>query len=393
MNAPADIRTLPFDAAKLDALMDDAGIDALVVTSKHNVQYLLGGYRFFFFDQMDAIGISRYLPMLVYHRGRPEDALYVGNVMESYEHELGRFWTPAVKTTAWGALDATREAVAHLKKLGNSVRRIAVETAFMPVDAHAAIKAGLPDLDIVDALFVLERLRAKKTPAELAYLRTASELVVASMQTVFAGAKPGDTKFDLARRLELEEINRGLHFDYCLTTAGTSLNRAPSAQKLAKGDIISLDSGGNYHGYIGDLCRMGIVGTPDAELTDLLAAIDSVQMAARKPIRPGGTGDEIYAEAEAAWHASSAKDAIRDFTAHGMGLVSHEAPRLSDHAPMKYPGYDKARPLEEGMVISIETTMNHPKRGFIKIEDTVAVTATGWEAFGDAGRGWNQSPG
>ena len=35
------------------------------------------------------------------------------------------------------------------------------------------------------------------------------------------------------------------------------------------------------------------------------------------------------------------------------------------------------------MVISIETTMNHPKRGFVKLEDTVLVTADGWEAFGD----------
>src|SRR5690606_907500 len=105
MNAPVLTKNLPFDAAKLDALMDDAGIDALVVTSKHNVQYLLGGYRFFFFDQMDAIGISRYLPVLIYPKGRPEDALYVGNVMEGYEHELGRFWTPTVKTTAWGSLD------------------------------------------------------------------------------------------------------------------------------------------------------------------------------------------------------------------------------------------------------------------------------------------------
>src|SRR3954452_19040516 len=47
---------IPFDSARLDKLMDDAGIDALLVTSKHNVQYLLGGYRFFFFDYMDAIG-------------------------------------------------------------------------------------------------------------------------------------------------------------------------------------------------------------------------------------------------------------------------------------------------------------------------------------------------
>ncbi|SFH80242.1 hypothetical protein SAMN04487925_101562 [Bradyrhizobium sp. cf659] len=39
------------------------------------------------------------------------------------------------------------------------------------------------------------------------------------------------------------------------------------------------------------------------------------------------------------------------------------------------------------MVVSIETTMKHPKRGFIKLEDTVAVT--GYEIFGEGGRGWN----
>jgi Xaa-Pro aminopeptidase len=55
-----------------------------------------------------------------------------------------------------------------------------------------------------------------------------------------------------------------------------------------------------------------------------------------------------------------------------------------------YPDYDADRPLEEGMVISIETTMPHPTRGYVKLEDTVAVTATGYEAYGDAGRGWNR---
>ena len=41
---------IPFDAGKLDRLMEEAGIDLLVVTSKHNVQYLLGGHRAFFFE-------------------------------------------------------------------------------------------------------------------------------------------------------------------------------------------------------------------------------------------------------------------------------------------------------------------------------------------------------
>ena len=62
----------PFETGRLDELMEQAGIDALVVTSKHNIQYLLGGYRFFFFDHFDAIGVSRYLPLLVYAKGHPE---------------------------------------------------------------------------------------------------------------------------------------------------------------------------------------------------------------------------------------------------------------------------------------------------------------------------------
>jgi Xaa-Pro aminopeptidase len=41
------------------------------------------------------------------------------------------------------------------------------------------------------------------------------------------------------------------------------------------------------------------------------------------------------------------------------------------------------------MVVSIETTMKHPTRGFIKQEDTVVVTAGGYEIFGEGGRGWN----
>ena len=69
-------RPVPFDQAKLDALLDKAGIDVLVLTSKHNIQYLLGGYRFFFFDFMDAIGVSRYLPVMVYRKGRPDQAAY-----------------------------------------------------------------------------------------------------------------------------------------------------------------------------------------------------------------------------------------------------------------------------------------------------------------------------
>ncbi len=92
-------------------------------------------------------------------------------------------------------------------------------------------------------------------------------------------------------------MKRGLTFEYCLITAGTSLNRAPSGQRWEAGDIMSIDSGGNYQGYIGDICRMAIQGEPDAELVDLLGEIETIQRAAMKPIKAGVMGREIYAAA------------------------------------------------------------------------------------------------
>jgi len=390
MDAPAPAtKAIPFDTAQLDRLLGEAGIDALLVTSKHNVQYLLGGYRFFFFDYMDAMGTSRYLPVLFYQRGKPENAAYVGYRLEKHEKELSKFWTPVVQTASSTSTDAMHLAVDHIKKLGNGIRTIGVESPFLPSDADTVLRNELGNCRVIDAVFPLERLRARKRPEELRYLREASERVVDAMQATFCQCRPGMPKTEMVETLRREEVNRGLTFEYCLNTAGSSLNRAPSEQKLAKGDIISLDSGGNYHGYIGDLCRMAILqAEPDAELKDLLGFVDEVQQRARKPIKPGARGGDIVTGAEELMKASP-HHPYMEFIAHGMGLISHEAPRLVQNRA--YTNYDADRPLESGMVVSIETTMLHPKRGFIKLEDTVAVTETGWEGLGDTGRGWNRA--
>jgi len=380
---------IPFDATRLDKLMDEAGLDVIVATSKHNVQYLLGGYRFFFFDTMEAMGVSRYLSAVVYRKGRPDDTAYIGCAMEGGEKELGRFWTPKVELGPVGSQAAMAGAAAHIAKLGG-IRRVGIETGFLPSDAEAALRRGLSNVELIDANFPLERLRACKTPEELASLRKASELVVDAMKVTFeTHCVPGATKAEVVEALRREEVNRGLVFDYCLITAGTSLNRSPSEQRIEKGDIMTLDSGGNWKGYIGDLCRMGIVqATPDQELQDLLGLVEEVQQAVRKPIRPGGRGGDICDVAERLLDASPHRK-YTHFMAHGMGLVSHEAPRLMDAPRFSYDGYDKERPLEPGHVISIETTMAHPKRGFVKLEDTIIVTESGYEAVGDGARGFN----
>jgi Xaa-Pro dipeptidase len=380
--------TVPFDQTKLDRLMDEAGIDVLAATSKHNVQYLLGGYRFIFFSAMDAIGHSRYLPVLIYEKGQPDHACYVGNRMEGGEHQNNPFWTPSVQTASWGSVDAAKLAAEHLKKIGKDKARIGIEPPFMPSDALDALRRALPGASFVDATSTLERLRAIKTPGELEKLRMASELITDSMIAVFTGMRAGTGKREIVDALRREETNRGLQFEYCLITIGASHNRAVSPETWNKGEVLSLDSGGNYRGYIGDLCRMGVMGEPDEELKDLLAEIEAVQQAAFSLCRAGTLGGDMIAHAEKALKATPSA-AFTDFFAHGMGLISHEAPFLMTNHPVAYEGVDADKPLEAGMVLSVETTMLHPKRGFIKLEDTVAIKDGGYEMFGERGRGWN----
>src|SRR5258708_6728321 len=271
---------VPFDADRLDRLMDEAGLDVLVATSKHNVQYLLGGHRALFFDYMDAMGVSRYLPVFVYVKGATDKAAYFGHRLEGYQRQVKPFWVATAETASSGSVDAMQKAIDHIRRLHVRPRRIGVEMAFL-----------------------------------------------------------------------------------------------------------SLDSGGNYHGYIGDVARMAILGEPDAELDELLAEIEDVQRAAFGPIKAGAMGGEIYAAAEPLVRRSRQHNHLH-FLAHGMGLVSHEAPRLTSSGPVPYTDDDAHRPLEAGMVISVETTLLHPRRGFIKLEDTVAVTEEGYEVYGDRARGW-----
>jgi len=380
--------SIPFDADLLDRLMDDAGLDVLLATSKHAVQYLLGGHRFFFFDYMDAIGIDRYLPIVVYFKGRPEMTAYVGNEMENYVNEISPFWPGELKLKGWGVNDAITMATAHITRSGLPAARLGVELAFLPGSGLVSLQSQLPGAKVLDALFVLERLRARKSNAELVDLRVASDKVVDAMLSILPRLREGSSKNEITQLIKEAEVSRGLNFEYCLIAMGSSLNRAPSGQIWRRGEPLSLDSGGNYGGYIGDVARMAVLGEPDAELVDLLGEIEDIQMKARSAVAPGAIGRAIYDAVDSDLKNSPNSKNLR-FCAHGMGLITHEAPRLTSTGPVPYEATDADLPLEAGMVISIETTLLHPKKGFIKLEDTIAVMPDGYEAFGDQGRGWN----
>jgi Xaa-Pro aminopeptidase len=131
------------------------------------------------------------------------------------------------------------------------------------------------------------------------------------------------------------------------------------------------------------------MGPPTALMQDILQEIRFVQDQTRTAIVPGRPGREVYEAGIRAKRQCQFGNSF-GFVVHGMGLISHEAPRLQHNEEFGYEAAHGNYPLEAGMVLSIETGIKHPEAGFIKLEDTVVVTETGWQAFGDWGRDWNE---
>jgi Xaa-Pro aminopeptidase len=382
---------VPFDRRRLDSAMREAGIDALVASSRHSVRYLLGGYRHHYFAHDDALGISRYQPQVGYVAGAPDEAFFVGSWMDADPQRLHAIWPPDVRTTSTDGLTTAAPIVDALRSRGLDGATIGIESPFLSVEVYRPLVEGLGRARFVDAVPVLELLRAVKRPDELRLMRAASERIVESMRAVFERARAGDSSRDIDAWMAEEQRRRGLEYGFSYVALDADRNRTPADQALlAEGSTMSLDSSGKMDGYIGDLARMGVVGEPTDELVDALAGIDTVQMAARTPIRAGAIGSRIY-DAAAAALAELPDAADIDFVAHGVGMVSHEAPRLAPEPgnPHRYPAAHRDRPLEAGMVVSIETTLASERLGYVKLEDTVAVTADGCEGYGDGARGWN----
>jgi hypothetical protein len=92
---------------------------------------------------MDVIAVSRYLPVVVYQKGRPDNAAYIGYTLERYEEQIGKFWPRVVETTAGDSAGAVQRAVKHIKGLAGPVGKVGIEVSFLPCDAAKLLQDAL----------------------------------------------------------------------------------------------------------------------------------------------------------------------------------------------------------------------------------------------------------
>jgi methionyl aminopeptidase len=201
-----------------------------------------------------------------------------------------------------------------------------------------------------------------KSPREIEIMREVGQMVYAVHQELAKAIAPGVTTAELdalaeslIRKLGGTPTFKGYHgfpASICASVNEEVVHGIPGKRKLQEGDIIAIDLGITYKGYVGDSAYTHPVGKVSPENMRLL---DVTRTALEKAIeqcypgkRLGDIGHAVQSYVEA--HGFSV---VRDFVGHGIGANMHEDPQVPNFG---LPGTGKE--LKPGMVLAIEPMVN-----------------------------------
>lgn len=359
--------------------MEAAGLDALVVTRLPNILYLCG------LDASSAVAVLTREPRLHvlsdfrYATVLARQADLVGRDVVTPVVLAGGAWAPTV-ADCLRAVDAAVIGVEGDDLSLNAARRL-----------EEAGRDGGRSYSLSPAPTIVEDLRSVKDADELAVLREAGARLsdVARRLLVDEVVAPGRTETDVAaevdHRLRLAGFTRPAFETIVASGPNSALPHArPTARRLEVGDPVVLDFGGVFRRYCVDLTRTLCLGGASPPLERMHAAVAEAQRAALAVIGPGIDPTAVDAAARETLAAAGLAEAFGHGTGHGLGLEVHEAPRLGQPRP----GAVQERRLEPGVVCTIEPGAYVVGIGGIRIEDDVAVTATGHERLTDVPLGW-----
>jgi len=361
------------------ARMEAAGLDALVVTRLPNILYLCG------LDASSAVAVLTREPRLHvlsdfrYATVLARQADLVGRDLVTPVVLASGAWAPPVADCLHAA-DAAVIGVEGDDLSLNAARRL----------EEAGREGGRP-YSLSPAPTIVEDLRFVKDADELAILREAGARLsdVARRLLVDEVVAPGRTETDVAaevdHRLRLAGFTRPAFETIVASGPNSALPHArPTARRLEVGDPVVLDFGGVFRRYCVDLTRTLCLGRASPPLERMHAAVAEAQRAALAVIGPGIDPTAVDAAARKTLAAAGLAEAFGHGTGHGLGLEVHEAPRLGQPRP----GAVQERRLEPGVVCTIEPGAYVVGIGGIRIEDDVAVTATGHECLTDVPLRW-----
>src|SRR5689334_9557787 len=186
--------------------------------------------------------------------------------------------------------NAFRKAV---QALGVDGKRIGVEPRQLRLLEFRHVKAGAPEADYPDASEVLSAMRLKKDQAEVDAMRRAVRIAQEALEATISLIKIGMTEKELSSELVVQLLKQGsepeMPFAPIVSGGPNAANphASPSERKLQVGDLLVVDWGASYDGYISDLTRTFAVGEVEDEYKKIHEIVQEANAAGRAAGKPG----------------------------------------------------------------------------------------------------------
>ncbi len=235
-----------FDVNRLYTLMEQFEVGLLLASTRHNIRYLTGGYYYPLY-MWDSHGRrTQYLSFACIPRHSVEDSFYIGRPGEKEVTQEADVWIKqCYESEKIGGLSTAAKTVEVLKGRNLGASRIAVELPSLPADVFEVLKGQLPRAVFVDAVPMMDALRAVKSAEEIEIIREGTKRNLEAVATVLTSGCDGITTAELANRVAKEFRKKELHFLYALVCAGPGYFRAPSEKRSwRRGNLLHIDAGG-----------------------------------------------------------------------------------------------------------------------------------------------------
>ena len=342
-------------AGRLQARLDEAGCDALLVTNLANIRYLTG------FSGSAGLLLVRPGGLTLVSDGRYKEQAREELARAGVEAEL------AISPTPDGQRQALVTAIGGVARLG-------LEASSVTWAAQRRYASEwFPDVDLVATEGLVEALRAVKDDGEIARIEAAAGIADAALAQV--RPRLGHRLTERGFGLELDTAMRRLgaadvSFETIVASGpnGAMPHHRPSERHIEEGDLVVLDFGALVYGYHSDMTRTVMVGEPNRTQRRMLDVVAESQAAGVAAVRPGAAAADVDGTCRDVITAAGWGDNFVHGTGHGVGLDIHEDPRVSALS---------AASLVTGHVVTVEPGVYLPEHGGVRIEDTLVVTAHG----------------
>ncbi|WP_269148246.1 M24 family metallopeptidase [Planococcus antarcticus] len=264
------------------------------------------------------------------------------------------------------------QAVQTIKSLG--IQTLAFEQDYMTYATAIQYKTKM-DAELEPISDLIEKIRMVKTPEEVSILKAAAKIADDAFEHICGFIRPGLKELEVSNELEFFMRKQGAtssSFDIIVASGLRSAlpHGVASDKVIEKGDMITLDYGALYNGYISDITRTVAVGEPSAQMKEIYDIVLKAQELGVEKIGPGMSGIEADAIARDFIKSKGYGEAFGHSTGHGIGLEVHESPGLS---------FRSETVLEPGMAVTVEPGIYLPGIGGVRIEDDILITESGNE--------------